>query len=164
MANSSKNNLWLVIVLVVAGAAFFLFSLKPKPDANQGVVLGDIFSQKPQQTAQAPAVANQPPAAASVVVKDPVSSPAIVTSPENGHEAGFVVQVYSFQDKNRADKALTNLKAAGHKAFMEVSDLGEKGTWYRVRIGGLENEQQAKNVLEEIRKNYNSGFIVKPKK
>ena len=145
MADSSKG-LWWVLVLVVAGVALFLFSLQGKPQSPQSVSLQEVFKQRPAEGQ-----------------KDPVPSPAIVTNPENGHEAGFAVQVYSFQDRSRADKALAQLKEAGYKAFMEVSDLGAKGTWYRVRIGSLENETQAKAMLEEIRKNYKSGFIVKPK-
>lgn len=146
MSNPLKGPWW-VLLLVAAGAGIFLFSMQGKQQAPQGVVLGEVFKQQP---AEAP--------------KDPVTSPAIITNPENGHEAEFAVQVYSFQDKNRADKALAALKEAGYKAYMEVSDLGEKGIWYRVRIGGLENEEKAKAMLEEVRKNYKSGFIVKPVK
>ncbi len=139
-------------MLIAAGAVIIVMSMARKPQTEQPVAMQDVFNQAPdQQTLSTPGVA------------DPVRSPAIVTSPENGQEAGFAVQVYSFQDRIRADKALVSLKEAGYKAFMEVSDLGPKGTWYRVRIGGLENETQAQTMLDEIRKNYKSGFIVKPK-
>ena len=152
MANTSKN-IWVLVIGIAVTAGIILFALGQKQPAPQGVVLEEVFKQAP------PAPAGTP-----VVQKDPVPSPAIVTSPTNGHEAEFAVQVYSFQDHNRADKALENLKAAGYKAYMEVSDLGEKGTWYRVRIGGIENEEKAKAILEEVRKNYQSGIIIKPKK
>ena len=56
-----------------------------------------------------------------------------------------------------------NLKKEGYKAYIEISDLGDKGTWYRVRIGGLANETEAKALLETIRKSFNSGIIIKPK-
>ncbi len=149
MPNSFKS-MWLVVVLVGAGIVVFFLSFKQKSEAPQGVELQEIFS--PKTTA--------PNAAVSV---DPVKSPAIVTNPEGGHEAGYAVQVYSFQDKTRAEKALENLKANHYDAFLVVSDLGEKGIWYRVRVGGIADEEGAKKVLEDIRKNYKSGFIVKPK-
>ena len=157
MANSSKG-LWLVVVLVAAGAVIFALSFKQKPQAPQGVVLQEIFSQQP---AASGSVAAAPQANAAIT--DPVKSPAIVTDPTNGHEAGFAVQVYSFQDKSRAVKALENLKAGGYKAFLVVSDLGEKGTWYRIRVGGIADEKAAEDMLQDVRKNYKSGFIVKPK-
>jgi cell division septation protein DedD len=154
MSNPLKN-LWLVLVLIAAGVVLFSLSIAQKPQSDS-VTLTEVFDQTPKG-------AKTQAATTETGAKDPVPSPAIVTSPENGHEADFVVQVYSFQSGERAAAALENLKAAGHKAFMEVSDLGEKGTWYRVRIGGLKDEDEAKALLEQVRQNYNSGFIIKPK-
>ncbi len=96
--------------------------------------------------------------------QDPVTSPSIVTSPKDGKEQGFTVQVYSFLDSVRAQKAVESLKNVGYKAFQEVSDLGDKGVFYRVRIGDLANEAQAQKLLEDIRKNYKDGFITKKQK
>jgi cell division septation protein DedD len=150
------KNLWLVLVLVAAGVVVFSLSLGHKPQGDS-VALSEVFKQTPQPQAQ--------PAEGSKLAYDPVPSPAIITNPSNGHEEDFSVQVYSFHDNSRAEKALAALKEAGYdKAFMEMSDLGEKGVWYRVRIGGLATEAQARTVLEDVRKNYNSGFIIKPKK
>ena len=85
------------------------------------------------------------------------------TPPVNGHEAGFTIQVYSFQNRNRAQSALQALKNRGYQATLLMSDLGKKGVWWRVSIGGIEDEATARKMLDEIRKNYNSGFILKPK-
>jgi len=129
--------------LIVAGGTIFFLSLHPnKPQNGQGVVLNDIFPKK----------------------AGPVPPMAVVTSPVDGHEAGFTIQVYSFQDKNRAETALQVLKNSGYQAFLIMSDLGEKGVWYRVRVGGIVDEAAARKMLDEIRKNYNSGFILKPQK
>ncbi len=141
MPNSFKNTWW-IFLLIVAGGIIFFLSLHPnKPQGDRGVVLNDIFPKK----------------------ADPVPPMAIVTSPVNGHEAGFTIQVYSFQDRNRAETALQALKNSGYQAFLMMSDLGEKGVWYRVRVGGIADEAAARKMLDEIRKNYNSGFILKPK-
>ena len=75
----------------------------------------------------------------------------------------LIIQVYSFQDRNRAEGALQALKNNGYHAFLVTSDLGEKGVWYRVRVGGISDEAAAHKTLEDIRKNYNSGFILKPR-
>ncbi len=140
MPNPLKNNWW-IILLLAGGIALFAVSLRPG------------------QT-QGPAV---PAVPAGVQAKtDPVPPMAIVTSPVNGHEADYMIQVYSFQDKNRAATALQTLKNSGYHAEMMMSDLGEKGTWYRVRVIGIPDEPTARRMLDEIRKNYNSGFIVKP--
>ncbi len=131
-----SKSAWLVIALVTAGAVIFVLSFKQKQEPSPRAVI---------------AVA---PAKAMAKAAVPVRSPA---------EAGYAVQVYSFQDKTRAEKALEGLKSKGYQAFIVVSDLGEKGTWYRVRVGGIADEKEAQVMLENVRKNYKSGFIVKPK-
>lgn len=147
MPNSFKDAWW-VLLLVAVGCVLFFLSLHPnKPPSEEGVVLKDIFHGP----------------SAPVKKADSVPPLAIVTSPVNGQEAGFTIQVYSFQDKNRAETALQSLKNVGYQAFMIMSDLGEKGTWYRVRVGGIADEAAAHKMLDEIRKNYNSGFILKPR-
>ncbi len=151
MPGSFKNTWW-IFLLVAAGGTIFFLSLHPnKPPSDQGMVLNDIFHQKADPV---------PP----LKKTDPVPPMAIVTSPVNGHETDFTIQVYSFQDKNRAAAALQTLKSSGYQAFLIMSDLGEKGVWYRVRVGGIPDEASAHKMLDEIRKNYNSGFILKPQK
>ena len=151
---SQNKSIWIMMVLVAAGGIILFLSLKQHNPSSNKVEMQEILNTK-----SFPETINN-----QQVDKDPVPSPAIVTSPEHGQEAGFAVQVYSFRDEKRSDAALTNLKNAGYDAFVQISDLGEKGTWYRVRIGGLKDEAQAKSLLETVRKNFNSGFIVKPKK
>ncbi len=155
MANSFKNTWWIFLLVAASGIILFL-SLRPnKPQNDQGVVLNDIFHQQVPRTESVSSLSGGVPKKA-----DPVPPMAIVTSPVDGKESGFAIQVYSFQDKNRAETALQTLKNSGYQAFLIVSDLGEKGTWYRVRVGGITDEAAARKMLEEIRKNYNSGFIV----
>ena len=154
MANQNKN-LWIISVLVIAGVGFLLLSMQPQKAPSDKVLMQNVFKQS--STITAPNTLD--------TFKDPVPSPAIVTSPEHGKEAGFAVQVYSFKDQKRADAALVSLKKNGYaNSYIEISDLGSKGTWYRVRIGGLQNETQAKAMMEAIRKNFNNGFIIKPTK
>jgi len=154
MSNSFKNTWW-IFLLIIAGGIIFFLSLHPnKPLGDQGMVLNDIFHQQVVQTS---VPSEQPPKA------DPVPPMAIVTSPVNGHETGFTIQVYSFQDRDRAQAALQALKNNGYQAFLVMSDLGERGVWYRVRVGAITDEAAAQKMLDDIRKTYNSGFILKPK-
>jgi cell division septation protein DedD len=157
MGDLFKNTWWIVLLIVASGVIFLLSLHSQKPQSDQGVVLNDIFHQQAVRTETGNVPSVPPPKA------DPVPPLAIVTSPVNGHEAGFTIQVYSFQDKNRAATALQTLKNNGYQAFLIMSDLGEKGIWYRVRVGGIADEAEAHKMLDQIRKNYNSGFILKPK-
>lgn len=143
--------------MVAAGAVIWVFLLPAnKHQSDQGVVLNDIFHMQGAGSA----ASNVPSSRLKKV--DPVPPLAIVTSPVAGQETAFTIQVYSFQDKTRAQRALQALKESGYQAFLIMSDLGEKGIWWRVRVGGITDEASARRMLEEIRKNYNSGFILKP--
>ena len=153
MANSSKQ-MWIIVALVATGALLLVLAKQHKPETNQGVEMQEVFKQAP-----AVDVSSGP-----VIKADPIPAPSIVTTPINGVETAFTIQVFSFIDKARADKSLSILKQSGYNAFMEVSDLGSKGVFYRVRIGDIANEAEAKKVLEDIRKSFKSGFIIKPKK
>jgi cell division septation protein DedD len=140
----STKNIWWILLLIAAGVVIFALALGTHaPKSDPGVVLSDIF--RPQTSK-----------------KDPVPPMAIVTTPVAGQETTFTIQVYSFQDKRRAQTALQALKNSGYSAFLIMSDLGEKGIWWRVRVGPIEDEASAHKMLNEIRKNYNSGFILKP--
>ena len=156
MPNSIKNSWWIYLLIIAGAVIFYLSFHASKPQSDQGVILNDIFHQEPAQTENGTPLAEPKKA-------DPVPAMGIVTTPVDGHESGFTIQVYSFQDKNRAETALQALKNRGYNAFLIVSDLGEKGTWYRVRIGDIADEAAAHQMLDEVRKNYNSGFILKPK-
>ncbi|MBF0510906.1 MAG: SPOR domain-containing protein [Candidatus Omnitrophica bacterium] len=148
MVNFLKNTWWLFLIILAGGIVFFLSFVSSKPQGDQGVVLEDIFHSRSQTVPLKKA--------------DPVPSMAIVTSPMNGHEEGFTIQVYSFLDKNRAQTALQSLKTGGYQAFLIVSDLGPRGLWYRVRVGPIGDGVKAHQMLASIRKSFNSGIIVKP--
>ena len=156
MGDSFKNMWWVFLLILAGGIIFFLSAHPSKPQSDQGVVLSDIFHQQPAKTD------SSNPEVEPVKKADPVPPMAIVTSPVDGHEEGFNIQVYSFQNKNRAETALDALRSSGYSAFLIISDLGPKGLWYRVRVGGIKDEAAAHKILEDIRKNYNSGFILKP--
>lgn len=157
MAKSLKNSWW-IYALLAAGVVIIAVSLRAgKSQTQQGVVLSDIFHQQVTQSTESGNTSPDHPAKA-----DPVPPMALVTSPQNGRETGFTIQVYSFQDKNRAETARQGLKNNGYQAFIVISDLGEKGVWYRVRVGNIPDAASAHKMLDDIRKAYNSGFILKP--
>src|ERR1039457_1725501 len=117
MANSFKNTWW-IFLLILAGVMIFFLGLHPNKTQNeQGVVLNDIFHQQSANTGSGNA------SSVPSKIVDPVPPMAIVTTPVDGHETGFTIQVYSFQDKNRAETALQSLRKNGYQAFLIMSDL-----------------------------------------
>ncbi len=70
----------------------------------------------------------------------------------------FVVQVASYHVKKEAEEARDRLKAAGLAAYVVESNIPEKGTYYRVRIGRHLDQQAAREAAEKAGK----GSIVIP--
>ena len=117
-----------------------------------------------QKNSQPPSNASLSSMAGSPIVShqsDPISSPALVTSPQQGKEGPFVIQAYSFRDKARADAIVGKMKAQGYSSYVLMSDLGERGIWYRVRVGTFTTSQEAQEALEKLKKDSHHGFITK---
>lgn len=68
-----------------------------------------------------------------------------------GAETGdFSVQVGAYPDVKEASYRVEEWKARGYPAFMEAANLGEKGTWYRIRIGKFAKKEEADRFLENL--------------
>ncbi len=154
---------WPVWTLVIAGVVLIVlaFSQKTEKDA---VTFQDIF---PEDQTQARAAATQAAAQVQVApgINDPVESPAIVANTEhNNPNLSYAVQLYSFQEQMRADTMVNKLKAEGVPAYAQISDLGNKGTWYRVRVGSYKSADEAKAMLVALIKDHKDSIIVKERK
>jgi cell division septation protein DedD len=80
-----------------------------------------------------------PPKAPAPAVPKAVPAPASTTA-----STGFAAQLGSFKDKASADTALARFRASGLSGPVSIvaADLGEKGTWYRIRATGFESRSE----------------------
>jgi cell division septation protein DedD len=82
------------------------------------------------------------------------------TPPEGG--LSLMLQVASYRGREAASGLLEKMSGEGYSGTIEVADLGERGTWYRVRIGPYGSESEANRVLEKLRKERGlKGYIVR---
>ena len=58
----------------------------------------------------------------------------------------FTVQVASFSLKSEAETMKNKLAAKGYNAGIVESNLGDKGTWYRVRVGSKLSQEAAREL------------------
>ncbi len=63
----------------------------------------------------------------------------------------FSVQVGSYQSEREAATSLGHWKKKGYSAFVAVGQVPDKGTWYRVRIGGFNNRDDAQKYLQKLK-------------
>jgi cell division protein FtsN len=80
-----------------------------------------------------------------------LSTPKITAPREKTKQAGaYIVQVASFRTKEQMEKLNTRLTELGYGPEIDETDLGEKGTWFRVRLAGFENDHDARAVATAI--------------
>jgi cell division septation protein DedD len=57
----------------------------------------------------------------------------------------YIVQVASFKSKQVAEKEVNRIKSKGYQAFVEQTEIPNRGIWYRVKVGGFKSETEAIN-------------------
>ena len=87
--------------------------------------------------------------------------PAATDNPATStHEKGFTVQVASFSLKSEAETVKSKLAAKGYGVTISESNQGDKGIWYRVRVGKRLEQDAAKELAGKLGK----GAIVIPER
>ena len=124
---------------------------KSLPSGQKGNVLGsgiNIKDDKTKQPLQAPIPANMarpvPAEAPKAAADKPAAKPA-----EN---TGFTVQVASYALKSEAETLKKTLAGKGYNAYISESHQGDKGTWYRVRVGRKMEQDAAKELAKKLGK------------
>ena len=95
-----------------------------------------------------------PMAAPTTAAATPTPKPATTAPASSG---GVVLQIGAYKSQAAADTAWKTYKAkhsalvSGYSDDIQQADLGEKGTWYRLRIGGIYNREVASALCERLR-------------
>jgi cell division protein FtsN len=125
---------------------------KTLPSGQKSNVLGsgintkDDRAKQPLQAAIPSNVVRQPAADSQ---KPPADKPA--AAPEKV-AAGtvFTVQVASFPLKSEAETLKNKLASKGYNVYISESHQGDKGTWYRVRVGRKLDQEAAKELAGKL--------------
>ncbi len=80
--------------------------------------------------------------------------------PEKVSVPVFTVQTSSGKDKKGAERTVKALTNKGYPAYMTMSEIPEKGTWYRVRVGEYKDKKEAEKILSRLGKDKIRGIIV----
>jgi cell division septation protein DedD len=127
---------------------------KTLPSGQKGNVLGSGINtkdDKSKQPLQAPIPANmtKPPA---VEPQKPADKPAVTERAPATANTGYTVQVASYALKSEAETLKNSLAGKGYNAFISESHQGDKGTWYRVRVGRKMEQEAAKELAKKLGK------------
>jgi len=91
-------------------------------------------------------------AVTSAKEQKPPSSPAVDNSKKQSPpvKEKYQVQVVSFKEREKADQLRKKLAAHGFKPVVAVTDLHEKGKWFRVTLDGYDSKEQAQKAAESV--------------
>jgi len=104
--------------------------------------------------AAAPAAAMGPATGAPRPLSASVSAPAASKPAAAG---GFVLQIGAFKSQAEAETAWKTYRAkhaallSGYSENIQQADLGEKGTWYRLRVGGFADREVASALCDRLK-------------
>jgi cell division protein FtsN len=73
----------------------------------------------------------------------------------------FFIQAGSFQNAPDADNMKARLALMGLEASVQARDLGEKGVWYRVRVGPYRDVEELNRVRGVLKQNGIDAALVK---
>lgn len=106
-------------------------------------------SEKPEaKTAEAPVKAKVVEAKESKPATIPTVAPV-----DNKGKARFALQLSSFQTKSEAEAFAQ--KFEGERPYLVVSEIPDKGTWYRVRVGDYASSKDALLAKQSFEKKHN---------
>jgi SPOR domain len=115
-----------------------------------------------QALVPAPGPANGAPrqlglAATPPPVPKPVAAVPAPAAPSPAAAGGYVLQIGAYKSQADAEAAWKTYKArhaallAGYSENVQQADLGEKGTWYRLRVGGLGDREVAVALCDRLK-------------
>lgn len=80
-----------------------------------------------------------------------------------GHDGGYQLQVSSFRTEAEANQFGDQLRARGHKAYVQQAKVPGRGTWFRVRVGPFPTQHAAAAYRSQFEaKEHVVPFIVPP--
>lgn len=119
---------------------------KPKAPAQPAAA---AKPQKPTAAPQAPVAVNPQKEAPA----KPVSTPAATQKKETAPvREKFLIQLVAYQQKSKADELAGKLKSLGYAPRVEVTNLPDKGKWFRVIMNDFQSREDAQRAADKISK------------
>jgi cell division protein FtsN len=120
-----------------------------KEETSVPPVVASVAPSSPQNVAMVPSLPNVPRNPSDEFRFGRQSSaPGEITTPLSGMV--YSVQVASSPSKRDAERLQQKYGQLGYLAYIMTADLGEKGIWYRVRVGNLQTRTEAEILKEEL--------------
>ena len=129
---------------------------KTLPSGQKNNVMGSGINSKDDKPVKQPLQAAMPTNMTKAAQNDETAQKPAQTAPakpgSRPDAGGFTVQVASYSLKSEAETLRGTLAAKGYNVGISESHLGDKGTWYRVRVGRKLDADAAKDLAKKLGK------------
>ncbi|HTR64061.1 MAG TPA: SPOR domain-containing protein [Candidatus Binataceae bacterium] len=95
-------------------------------------------------------------AVANISTPASMESPGAMASPA-AHKHPYNIQIQAVMDKNGADEMVRKLQALGYPATEQTTDI-EGQTWYRVKVGPYDSQEEAQDAQARLREQYKAAY------
>ncbi len=140
--------------------------VKPAPPSAKATPPARSTPPQTNQQAQAAIVPTprepvqiEPPPKPRIV--EPALKPVAVLAPPR-NLGQFTVQIGASQDRADAQRLESRARLAGLKPYLIEARLGNKGTWYRVRVGAFNDKNAADNYRRDVERELRLTAMVMP--
>jgi len=116
-----------------------------RPVADEKEAKKEASAKPPAQRPEQKAPQTVKPAPVQAAKKEPASAKA------SNSKVRYTIQVAAYPDRGMAEDEVRGMKRRGYAAFVVATNLGDKGTWYRVRVGSFGNRQSAEKLAGELK-------------
>ena len=128
------------------------------PPKSVAALIQQANSEPSKPAAKVPAKPAAPPApAAATGAPHPLGGQMAAAAPAAMTSGAYVLQIGSYKSQADAEAAWKSYKArhagllSGYSDNIQQADLGEKGTWYRLRIGGFSDKEVATALCDRLK-------------
>lgn len=133
---------------------------KALPSGHKNIAMGSGINSKYDKPAKQPLQAAMPtniskpaaPQSDDNVQKLPVQTVPAKTAVRQDSSSGFTVQVASYSLRSEAETLRSKLSTKGYNISIVESNQGDKGIWYRVRVGKRLDQDAAKELAGKLGK------------
>ncbi len=125
---------------------------------------GTVLPIKEAESLSIPIVSKQE----NIESTTPASTPSVAINKDVNVKKEWEIQLLSLSSKQDAEKALNNIKTKyastvnSGELYIEPTDLGAKGFYYRLKLG-IYTEEQARKICEELKQKGQTCLVVKKK-
>jgi len=158
---------------------------KPVPAATPAVP--SVATSDTSSATGEPRVATKPPAKLSAVAAPPAPKPTIAKAPvvetptpsaapaetpaakpaASTGGGAYLLQIGAYKSEEEATGAWHAYQAkhplvGGYESDIKKVDLGDKGTWYRLRVGSFGDKTEASSLCDKLKADGGNCFLAKP--